>query len=236
MIKKTFFYLSLVAILFTSCQSNEYDTRAVEALDNLTDTIGELNSCSYTVNVFTIGENGEESNKLSDIYLRGPDKMYIENSGPKGVKHFWYNGKNFAYFLFNKSEYDIIEAPDNILKVIDLLHDKYGIDFPAADFLYPSLTDDIIENYSQLLYLGEEKVGDITYISIEAINDEHIVQVLIEKATNLPYKLVIESKTNENDYYEAVYSNWRINPELPDIMFEFQAPENATQVKFQSKK
>ena len=235
MIKQTFLYVALIAIIFTSCQSNEYDTRAVETLDNLTDTIGELSSCSYTVEVYISDEQGDETNNLSDVYLRGPDKMYIENKGTKGDKSFWFNGKSFAYFLFNKSEYDIVEAPGDILEVIDLLHDKYGIDFPASDFLYPSLTDDVLEHHNQLLYLGEEKMDDIICISIEAINDEHIVQMFIEKETNLPYKFAVESKTNESVYYEAVFSNWRVNPELPDIMFEFQAPENSTQVKFQPK-
>ena len=46
--------------------------------------------------------------------------------------------------------------------------------------------------------------------------------------------MVIISKTNEDKYYEAEYSNWRVNPKLPDIMFEFQPPAGSKQVKFQS--
>jgi len=236
--KRTTILLSIISILFfISCNSSgegEYDTRAVESFDKLTETIGELTSLSYTVDSYHSNEEAEETFKQSDVYLRGSNKMFIENTGSKGNKSFWFNGEKFAYFLFNKNEYDILDAPDHTLKLIDSIHSKFGINFPAADFLYPTLTDDILDNYDQLLYFGEEKINDVDCIALEATNEETIVQIWIEKDTYLPFKMIIESKTNENKYYEAEYSNWRLNPKLPDIMFEFQPPAGSTQVKFQS--
>jgi len=238
MMKKAILYSILTVLIFVSCNSSgakEYDTRAVETLDNLTETIGDLTSASYTVTSFRLANDGNEINKLSDVYLSGTNKMFIKNTGTKGNKSFWYNGEKFAYFLYNKNEYDILDAPDNTLKLIDSIHSKYGIYFPAADFLYPTLTDDILDNYDQLLFFGEEKINDINCIALEATNDKNIVQIWVEKDTHLPYKMIVESRTNENNYYEAVYTNWRINPKLPDVMFEFQPLAGSTQVKFQSK-
>ena len=236
--KKVILFSILSALFFVSCNSSgngEYDTRAVESLDKLTETVGELTSLSYTVTSFEVNKEAKEISKLSDVYLKGANKMFIENSGTKGDKNFWYNGEKFAYFLFNKNEFDILDAPDNTLKLIDSIHSKYDIYFPAADFLFPTLTDDIIDNYDQLLYFGEEKVDDLECIALEAANEETIVQIWIEKDTNLSYKMIVESKTNENRYYEAVYSNWRINPKLPDIMFEFKAPTGSEMKKFVAK-
>ncbi len=235
---KLFLYTMLSAVLFISCNSSgngEYDTRAIESLDKLTETIGNMESLSYTVESYIVNEKGDETSKLSDVYLKGANKMFIENESNKGNKNFWYNGEKFAYFLFGKNEYDILDAPNNILKLIDSINSKYGIYFPAADFLYPTLTDDMINNYDQILYFGDENVDDVDCISLEASNEENIVQIWIEKESNLPHKMVIVSKSNENKYYEAVYSNWRINPKLPDVMFEFQAPSGSKQVKFQPK-
>ena len=239
MIKKVFLYSILSALIFISCNSSggdEYDTRAVESLDKLTETIGKLTSLSYSVDSYSIDEEGKENDKMSDVYLKGSHKMFVENKGSKGNKNFWYNGEKFAYFLYNKNEYDILDAPDNTLKVIDSIHSKFGINFPAADFLYPTLTDDILDNYDQLLYFGEEKVDNVMCISLEATNEDNIVQIWIEKETNLPYKLVISSKTNENKYYEAIYLNWRLNPKLPDIMFEFLPPEGSERKELMAKK
>ncbi len=222
----------LIALFITSCNSSgngEYDSRAVATLDKLTETIGELNSLSYTLESFSSDKEGIVNEKLSDAYLKGPNKLFVVHQGINGRKNFWYNGEKFAYFLFDKNEYDILDAPDNTLAVIDSIHSAYGIYFPAADFLYPTLTDDIIENYDQLLYFGEEKLDDVDCIVLEAINENHIVAIWIEKESNLPHKMTIESLTNENKYFQAVYSNWRKDPKLPDIMFEFQPPSNSVQ-------
>ncbi len=235
--KKVILYSLLSALFFVSCNSGsgEYDTRAVESLDKLTETIGDLTSLSYTVESQVTNEKGEEVFKESDVYLRDSNKMFVQNESSNGNKSYWYNGEQFAYFLFNKNEYDILDAPDHTLKLIDSIHSKYGIYFPAADFLYPTLTDDLIDNYDELLYFGDEKVDDVVCIALEAANKETILQIWIEKDTNLPYKMIVESKTNENKYYEAVYSNWRINPKLPDIMFEFKAPTGSERKKFVAK-
>jgi len=236
--RKAIIFSILSALFFVSCNSSgdgEYDTRAVESLDKLTETIGDLNSLSYTVNSYIVSEKGEKISKESDVYLKDSNKMFIENTGTKGDKSFWYNGEKFAYFLFDRNEYDILDAPDNTLKLIDSIHSKYHVYFPAADFLYPTLTDDLIDNYDQLLYFGDEKVDDVDCIALEAANEETIVQIWIEKETNLPHKMIVTSKTNENKYYEAAYSNWRMNPKLPDIMFEFQPPSGAERKKFVAK-
>lgn len=235
---KVIYYAIIASLFFASCNSSgdkEYDTRAVESLDKLTETIGKIETLSYTVKSYVVDEKGEEASKTSDVYLKGASKMYIENESSRGNKSFWYNGEKFAYFLYNKNEYDILDAPDNCLKLIDKINSKYGIYFPAADFLYPTLTDDMMDNYNQILFFGKENVDDIDCTSIEASNEENIVQIWVEKETNLPHKMVITSKTNKDKYYEAVYTNWRINPRLPDVMFEFQPPNGSKQVKFQPK-
>ena len=75
-------------------------------------------------------------------------------------------------------------------------------------------------------------MDDVDCIALEATNEEIIVQIWIVKETNLPHKMIVESKINENKYYEAEYSNWRVNPKLPDIMFEFQPPTGSERKKF----
>ena len=230
----------LSVLFFVSCNSSgdgEYDSRAVESLDKLTETIGNMESLSYTVDSYIITENASESGKTSDVYIKGSNKMFIHNNytDTRGDKSFWYNGEKFAYFLYKKNEYDILDAPDNILKLIDAINSKYDIYFPAADFLYPTLTDDMMDNYNQILFFGDKKIGPLECIVIEATNEESIVQIWIEKETNLPHKMIITSKTNENKFYEAIYTNWKTNPKLPDIMFEFQPPIGSERKKFVAK-
>lgn len=220
--------VALLSVIFISCQSGEYDTRAIESLDKLTEAVGNLSSASYTLDTFIIKEDSTEVSKQSDVYLRGPNKMYIHMVEGTEERGLWYNGKEFAYYAYHKMQYDTIAAPENILLAIDFIHEKYGIDFPSADFLYPSLTDDLMTDYTSILYGEEEVIDGIPCILIEAFNENEILQIWIVKETNLPFRMIIDSKTRQDRYYETTYTNWRSNPDLPDIMFEFDPPSNST--------
>jgi len=236
--KRIVLYSMLLALVFVSCKSSgggEYDSRAVDVLDKLTETIGDLSACSYTLSSYESDKNGVEIEKLSDTYLKGPNKLFVENTGPNGRRNFWYNGEKFSYFLYNENEYDILDAPENTLALIDSIHNTYGIHFPAADFLYPTLTDDILENFDELLFFGEENDNGIDCVLLEATNENQIVGIWIEKETNLPHKMTIQSVEHENEYYEAFYSNWKLNPKLPDVMFEFQPPKGSVKKELKTK-
>jgi len=227
---KTILYSILASFLLLSCTSKdkeEYDTRAIESLDLLSQTIGELSACSYTLNEIIVKEDGSEYANEHDVYMRGPNKMYIHSVGTKGDRSYWYDGENLSFFSFDKNVYATVEAPDDILQTIDYVNDKYGIDFPAADFFYPDLTDDVLNEFDYVLFVGDELVNGIESTSILARNDTKVVQIWIDKASNLPLKLVIESKVNAAEYYEATFSNFRTNPSLPDLLFEFKPPSNS---------
>jgi hypothetical protein len=51
-------------------------------------------------------------------------------------------------------------------------------------------------------------------------------------AFTLPVKMVIVYTTKPmNPQYEAVLSDWQVNPTLPDAMFDFSIPHKAQKVK-----
>ena len=95
MMKKLLFILFAPALIMLSCSSpnsggdKKYDTTAVENLDSLSGTIGKLNSCSYTLKTIVTKTDGSENLHEYDVYMRGPDKMYIHSQGTKGQKDYW---------------------------------------------------------------------------------------------------------------------------------------------------
>ncbi len=237
MIKKTLLYSLLFSFLLMSCTSKdkgEYDTRAIEALDKMSETIGDLSACSYTLDSYVVKSDSTEINTLNDVYMRGPDKMYINTEGTNGHKGYWYNGKRLVYYSYDKDAYATGDAPDNIIKAIEFLNEKYNIIFPAADFFYPDLTDDILDNFDTVLFVGDVTVDETLCTSILATNDEKTLQIWIAKETNLPYKMVFESNLDNGTYYEGTFSNWRINPTLPDVLFDFEPSENSTKIELTS--
>jgi hypothetical protein len=161
--------------------------------------------------------------------------MYIHSIGTKGERSYWYDGKTMGYFNYTKNVFDTIPAPDNIIKTIDVIHHKYGIDFPAADFFYPTFTDDMIDGFDKILFYGDETIDGVDCVVSESVNDKYLVHIWINKSTNLPHKLVISTVNNPLGYYEAVFSNWRVNADLPDILFEFKPPLNSNRAPLKVK-
>lgn len=227
MVRKAILYAVLASVFLVSCTAkdkDEYDTRAIESLDAMSEVIGELLACSYTLDDVNVTEDGSEFYNVHDVYMRGPNKMYIHSNGTKGERSYWYDGATLAYYSFDKDTYAEIEAPGNIVETIHYVHEEYGVRFPAADFFFPDLTDDILAEFDRVLFLGEDVLDGIESISILASNDNQTVQIWIDKATNLPLRLSIEPTAETAKFYEATFSNFRENPDLPDLLFESKPP------------
>ena len=245
MIKNSFLPFIVLIFFIASCnspsdsQEGVYDARAVESLDKMSDVIGKLNSCSYTLNTYVaekdaVGKSSVFSNE-NDVYMRGPDKMHVRVNGTKGEFGYWYDGSTLSFYSYEKSNYDIVDAPDRIIEAIDFLHDKYGIDFPASDLFYPTIVDDILEHFSTVLYFDNITIDEVSCVLIEASGENRILQMWIEKGTDLPYKFLLADRSDDGNYYEGVFTNWRIDPKLPDLIFEFKPPSNSTRVHIEDR-
>lgn len=79
-------------------------------------------------------------------------------------------------------------------------------------------------------------VEKITTILVAKGTDKHIQIWLQNDTFALPARYVIHEKKNgETLQFEGVFSNWKLNPELPEAIFVFVAPENARRLNIVSK-
>ncbi|MFZ4770638.1 MAG: DUF2092 domain-containing protein [Ferruginibacter sp.] len=226
----TGFTVSLVA----SAQAPKVDTVAVMILNRMADVIGDLKTCSFNLSTSadvsdydhgTIKQTG-----TNEVFLVGPDKMLVHSYGDKGHRGFWYNGEKTSYYSFDENNYATVETPSDIISAIAFLNVNYGIEFPAADFFYPTFTDDILGEYNSIFYLGMSVIGGKECFHILASNENQSVQFWIANdAFNLPQKFVIIYK-NTDMQYEATFSNWAVNQEIPNSVFEFMPPPMAAEI------
>lgn len=233
--------LVLLISLNTFAQDSNIDTTAVILLDRMGKIIGDLSSCSYKLNA----SNDQIDVELGlvkhftthQVYMVGPDKMIVDSRGEKGHRGFWYNGEQLAYYSYSENNYAVIDAPANIIATIDTVNKTYGIDFPAADFFYPSFTDDLIENNDEIVFVGKSSIDEQECFHIIARNSVMSTQVWIsDDALFLPMKMVIVYyDISPNTQYEATFSNWQLNPTLPNTMFEFTPPAGANKLKLIAK-
>jgi len=227
--------LGLAFFISAQAQEPRVDTVAVMIIDRMASVVGDLHSCSFTlassVDIDDPDYGHIKQNELSKVYLSGPDKMHIDFSGDKGHRGFWYNGLTSIVYSFDENNYAIMDAPDNTVDMIDSIHEAYGIEFPAADFFYPTFTDDLLAYFDEIVFEGTRNLGDKECWLIIASNEDMNAQIWFSAdAFTLPQRYVIVYKKEGNRQYEATFSNWNLNPDLPASVFEFMPPPQARQV------
>jgi len=237
--KKNIFLILSVCLTVAEirAQSPRVDTVAVSILDRMSAVIGSLSSCSVTVKSnYDISSRRLGLVKHSDeqqVFLHGPDKLLVRSDGDRGTKYISYNGKTLTYYSLDRNQYAQVAVPANVMEMIDTVNKLYGIEFPAADLFYPTFVDDILSEATNLQYLGFTKVdGKECYHIAGTAKDKTFQFWIANDAFYLPLKIVIVYTSREmNPQYEAVLTDWKINPDLPDALFDFTAPPKAKKIK-----
>lgn len=226
------FILILLACLNISCQENpqkQFDAKGIKYLDLMSQNIGKMESCSFTL--YTIDKRSKAKDTLFakyEVYFKDGNKMHFYRQTSVGRVGFWFSNSTLKVFNFDNANYQEIKTDSLTLPMIDRLHREYQIDFPAADFFYPSFTDDIMSQFDQVFSIQSLKVdlprgNEINFI--EADNKDANVLLGLDAITYLPVSIEIHGSSNA--FYMGSFENWRVNPEIPDELFEFIAPENA---------
>jgi hypothetical protein len=225
-----------------NAQVKKPDTIAVAIFDRMSDVIGEMSSISFTLQIRD-DEMNQDLGMItrfteSRVNFNGPNQMQIHSYGDKGHRGFWFSGESLVCYSFEENNYTIIDSPSNTLDMINEVNDKYGIDFPAADFFSPTFTDDVLSNFDELKYVGKQTIESKECFYIIVKRNDMIVQLWIANdALNLPVKmLIMEIGGKVTEQYEATFSNWDINPFLPDAMFKFQTPPKAKKISILPRK
>lgn len=235
----------LLIILLSGCigighadaQARRIDTVAVSILDKMSAMIGELSSFSVTIHT-----NYDVRSKLlglvkhSDeqrLFLKGPDHLLLKSEGDQGSRDFYFDGTTLSYYSLDKNQYGQIQAPVSVVEMIDTVNKLYGIEFPAADFLYPTFVDDMLADSKTLVYLGMTKVDGRDCFHIAGTTADKAYQFWIcDDAYTLPVKMVVIYTNKEMDpQFEATFGDWQVNPNLPDALFAFTVPHRARKVK-----
>ena len=237
---KKFLCSLFICVVFTSrvnAQKMNIDTIAVAILDRMAAMIGDLSSCHvnvsshYDVPSQHLGLVKHEDQE--ELYMQGPDKLLIRAEGDRGARSLYYNGNTLVYYSLETNHYATLPLSAPIMEMIDTVNKLYNIDFPAADFFYPSFVDDLLSDSKNLIYLGMTRVDGKACFHIAGTTSDKTYQFWVsDDALNLPLKMVIVyTNRNMNPQYEAVLSDWQVNPVLPSAVFEFMVPPKARKIK-----
>lgn len=232
--KKYVVTLALLAIPFCgqSQATRKIDSTAVFILDRMADIIGELESVNFYLETTT--DRYDEYDKIishyssSQVSMNGPDKLVFQRTGDKGRQGFWYDGSYASFYSYDENNYVTVEAPENTIEMIDNMHLRFDFQFPAADFFYPSFTDDILEQFHTLEFKGKTVIDGEECYYIRALSDNMNFQLWVSSSNwNLPKRFIILQKGERTLRIESVFEKWEINPIIPSTVFEFLPPQSA---------
>ena len=241
---------NLILILFlifpyvsSEAQDGKIDAEAITICDHMSDVMGSLYSCSFTMHVvrdvprgsFFIpieGEGNVAYNSTSKVFMYGPDKLMVDRRGDRGHRGAWYNGSTLTLYSYDENNYVRVDAPDSTINMMYAVNEKYGFEFPAADIFNPYFTDDLIETMNTLEYVGKSVVEGQNAYHLVATNDELQVEMWIsDDSILLPIKLQITYRQKDDmPRYEATFVDWNLNPDLPEMMFEFKPPPSSRKI------
>ena len=232
--RKNLLLIPLISCFFlgNAQEVKDIDSTAIFILDKMSNIIGDLESVSFDLNN-SLDELDDTKNILknyskSTISFSGPNKLHIRTEGTKGRSSFHYDGSCMSYYNFDENNYVKLKAAATTLDMIDDMHVDYNFIFPAADFFYPSFVDDMIEEFDAIKFLGAKTINGEDCYHIMAISDAYNVQLWISNKTYLlPKHFVVINKSNSNLQYESTFSNWTLNPNIPDSVFDFLPPPKA---------
>lgn len=203
----------------------------------MSDVIGELKSCSFQVEV--VHDVADRGSGLlltqfveHSVYMVGPNKMTIDSRLDSGRRGYWYDGDTMTYYSYSENNFGRVEAPKTIIAAIDAINRDYGVDFPAADFFYPTFTDDLIEESDSVQYVGLKDIDGRSCFHIVATSASRRTQLWISNDVfKLPLRYAVTHlDQKELPRYMATFSDWKLNPDLPESMFEFTPPQSANEL------
>lgn len=231
---------ALLFPLFNFAQDTTIDSRAIHVLDLMSASLGELESCSYQLDVtadkvvypygLTTIHNHHE------VYLSGPSHLLIYSHEDGHHKGYWFDGDSLTYYSFDENNYIRIDAPNRIIPMIDSVSAQFDVDFPGADVFYPSLVDDLLEDFEVIDLIGIVTINGISNYHVRLQNEQFIIQIWIEaEGLYRPTQYSIQNlKEDGIPRYTASFSNWNFNPTLPASSFNFTPPPGAARIKILS--
>lgn len=238
-------FLLLISVIFFVKSENaypQYDSTALMIVKKMSSFISDLNSCSFKLetqyDVFNYDIGLVKHSEECEVWMKGSNKFFVKKRGDKGEKEIYYDGWNLTAYSSNKNQYATAPAPSTTMETIEEFSKKYGIEFPAADVFYPDLAGDIMNSSRKLFFLGITDIEGSQCFHIAWKTDKMTIQLWIDKDKFcLPAKMsIVYSDEQGSPQYEAVFSDWEVNPGLPDGMFDFTPPPSAVKIRFSPSK
>ena len=157
----------------------------------------------------------------SDLALSRPDHIHVESSSHLGDKRFWYDGKNMVLLDVGREVYAKESVTGNLEEALDYIVNKFGFAPPLSDFVYQDIYEALMRDIVFGFYVDLQYIDGARCHHLAFVENNIDWQVWIEDSKQMvPRKIVITYKNiSSSPQYSAVFSDWEMDPYLPEAMF-----------------
>lgn len=213
------------------------DTVADELLQDLGQYIDQSEQFTFqaTVEVDEVSSQGQKIQYASslDIAVQRPDRLFVNQEGDLNNRSLWFDGDRFTLLEQDLNHYLSVDTPNTLTEAVPFLEDR-GVVFPLADFITGNFYQNVTARIQTGQYLGLHQVQGELCHHLAFTQDNIDWQIWIADGYEIvPCKLVITYKNlPESPQYTAYFSDWDFSPQLPDRLFRFVPPNEASEIEF----
>ena len=178
------------------------------------------------------GQPKTELTNLRRVAMVRPNRLAADATGDTLNRASWYDGKSVTMLDKEHNVYVTIEAPATIDATLDRLESEYGVSIPLVDLLYADPYAVLSEGVTYGRYLGIHQAAGVPCHHLVFSQATIEWQIWIDASDQpLPRKLVINYVHEPGEpKYSAVLRRWNLDPQFPDDLFTFEAPEGAEKI------
>jgi len=169
-----------------------------------------------------------------DVTVDRPDKIRIERYGLEMHQLFFFDGNNFTLHNPYDNVYASESLTGNIEEMFHFVRDNYGLSAPSADLIYSNSFSLLTQNINGAAVIGKEMIGDIMCDHLLFTRPNVSFQIWIsESEPYLPFKYVVtDTSTSHLFSYTTLMTEWNIEPELSDSIFQYDSSDDIQQIIF----
>ncbi len=228
----------LSAIVPTQARAQTIDPAAVQTLQRTMDYLSSLKQFSvHTQNTLEgVLETGQkvQFDVSNVIMLKRPNKLLVKRHGDLVDQSFSYDGNKLSLYNASHNYYASLPAPDSIEAMLDYARESLGIIAPASDLVYTNAFPLMMQNVYTAIIVGKAEISGIKTDHLVFSRPDVDFQIWVPEAGNpLPLKYVVTDKLHYGQpSTTVVMSDWNVDPNLTDSVFNFLPPKNATETDF----
>jgi hypothetical protein len=212
------------------------EVKVVEVIDAMSKLLLESKTFRLTGEVTTeeflsSGHTIELSREFVFTARRGGG-LLMDRKSEDFHRRLFFDGKTVAVHDLDREVYATMEHPGSNQKLLDTLHDEYGMTIPLSDLVMEDPQAALSEFAEWGLYMGIRNVRGVRCHHLVLSSDLLEWQLWVQADGDpVPRKLVIRYGSEPGEpRYRAHITKWERNVTVTDEMLRLTPPEGATKI------